>query len=564
MMKSKSIRSKIMGSFLLIILLLIGLGTFSFISFSNIHKQMNHMTQLSFEGINTAKDLEIAVLQKISSLRGYLLTSDPTYLDTFQGYQTVATELAEKTIELSYTEETIDLSTKMGVLNKEYDALANSVFSLHRSGKTAEAIEVMLKQSYPKAMELRIASDDLITLKNDDIEIKEASINSSINNIMMLTIGIIGFIVILSISIGTLVTKSIVNPIKKLISICETVSNGDLTQDISINTKDEIHTLAEAYNQMVLNLRNIIHQTSEASEQVASTSQQLSASCQEVSATSEEVTSSITEIAKVSDDQSIIVNDSTEKVTDIASNIHEVSNNIHIINESSKTTLRTAEDGIQSVKEAVEKMNNIKISTEEASNSIQQLNESSKEIEKIVDAISAIADQTNLLALNAAIEAARAGEAGSGFAVVAEEVRKLAEQSGDFANKIGLLITDIQSRIEGTVRSITNNVDEVNTGAIAVDIASKNFGVIVSEINSVAMKAQDATHLTDIVSQNIEEIVNGFKNISSISQNIASSTEEIATGSEEQAATIEEVANSASYLSAMAQQLQSSIAIFKY
>lgn len=560
----KSIRSKIMGSFLLIILLLIGLGTFSFISFSNIHKQMNHMTQLSFEGINTAKDLEIAVLQKISSLRGYLLTSDPTYLDTFQGYQTVATELAEKTIELSYTEETIDLSTKMGVLNKEYDALANSIFSLHRSGETAEAIEVMLKQSYPKAMELRIASDDLITLKNDDIEIKEASINSSINNIMMLTIGIIGFIVILSISIGTLVTKSIVNPIKKLISICETVSNGDLTQDISINTKDEIHTLAEAYNQMVLNLRNIIHQTSEASEQVASTSQQLSASCQEVSATSEEVTSSITEIAKVSDDQSIIVNDSTEKVTDIASNIHEVSNNIHIINESSKTTLRTAEDGIQSVKEAVEKMNNIKISTEEASNSIQQLNESSKEIEKIVDAISAIADQTNLLALNAAIEAARAGEAGSGFAVVAEEVRKLAEQSGDFANKIGLLITDIQSRIEGTVRSITNNVDEVNTGAIAVDIASKNFGVIVSEINSVAMKAQDATHLTDIVSQNIEEIVNGFKNISSISQNIASSTEEIATGSEEQAATIEEVANSASYLSAMAQQLQSSIAIFKY
>jgi len=203
-----------MGSFLLIILLLIGLGTFSFISFSNIHKQMNHMTQLSFEGINTAKDLEIAVLQKISSLRGYLLTSDPTYLDTFQGYQTVATELAEKTIELSYTEETIDLSTKMGVLNKEYDALANSIFSLHRSGETAEAIEVMLKQSYPRAMELRIASDDLITLKNDDIEIKEASINSSINNIMMLTIGIIGFIVILSISIGTLVTKSIVNPIK--------------------------------------------------------------------------------------------------------------------------------------------------------------------------------------------------------------------------------------------------------------------------------------------------------------------------------------------------------------
>ncbi|MBU5678238.1 methyl-accepting chemotaxis protein [Alkaliphilus sp. MSJ-5] len=560
----KSIRNKIMGGFLLIILLLIGLGTFSFISFSNIHKQMNHMTQLSFEGINTAKDLEIASLEKISSLRGYLLTSDPTYLDTFQDYQTVATELAEKTIELSYTEETIDLSTKMNVLNKEYDVLADSIFSLHRSGETTKAIEVMLKQSYPKAMELRIASDDLITLKNDDIEIIEASINSSINNIMMLTIGIIGFIIILSISIGTLVTKSIVSPIKKLISICETVANGDLTQDISVNTKDEIHTLAEAYNQMVLNLRNIIHQTSEASEQVASTSQQLSASCQEVSATSEEVTSSITEIARVSDDQSIIVNDSTEKVTDIASNIHEVSNNIHIINESSKTTLRTAEDGIQSVKEAVEKMNNIKTSTEEASNSIQQLNESSKEIEKIVDAISAIADQTNLLALNAAIEAARAGEAGSGFAVVAEEVRKLAEQSGDFANKIGLLIVDIQSRIEGTVISITNNVDEVNTGAIAVDIASKNFGVIVSEINSVAMKAQDATHLTDIVSQNIEEIVNGFKNISSISQNIASSTEEIATGSEEQAATIEEVANSASYLSAMAQQLQSSIAIFKY
>ncbi|QUH19377.1 methyl-accepting chemotaxis protein [Alkaliphilus sp. B6464] len=560
----KSIRNKIMGGFLLIILLLIGLGTFSFISFSNIHKQMNHMTQLSFVGINTAKDLEIAALEKISSLRGYLLTSDPTYLDTFQGYQTVATELAEKIIELSYTEETIDLSTKMNVLNKEYDELADSIFSLHRSGETAQAIEVMLKQSYPKAMELRIASDDLITLKNDDIEIIEASISSSINIIMMLTIGIIALIAILSITIGVVVTKSIVNPIKKLISICETVSNGDLTQDISVNTKDEIHILAKAYNQMVLNLRNIIHQTSEASEQVAANSQQLSASCQEISATSEEVTSSITEIARVSDDQSIIVNDSTEKVTDIASNIHEVSNNIHIINESSKTTLRTAEDGIQSVKEAVEKMNNIKTSTEEASNSIQQLNESSKEIEKIVDAISAIADQTNLLALNAAIEAARAGEAGSGFAVVAEEVRKLAEQSGDFANKISLLIADIQNRIEGTVRSITNNVDEVNTGAVAVDIASKNFSVIVTEINSVAMKAQDATHLTDIVSQNIEEVVNGFKNISSISQNIASSTEEIATGSEEQAATIEEVANSASYLSAMAQQLQSSIAIFKY
>src|SRR5690606_19388157 len=152
------------------------------------------------------------------------------------------------------------------------------------------------------------------------------------------------------------------------------------------------------------------------------------------------------------------------------------------INISSKNTLDSAQEGILSSKDAVAKMNNLKIYTEKAAEEIFKLDEASKEIEKIVVTISDIAEQTNLLALNAAIEDARAGEAGRGFSVVAEEVRKLAEQSGQSSRQIAELISNIQYEIDETVKAMESNNREVDSGVHSVTESSNKFSDILNEI----------------------------------------------------------------------------------
>lgn len=353
-------------------------------------------------------------------------------------------------------------------------------------------------------------------------------------------------------------------PISQLIQVTEKVSKGDLTQNINVKTKDEISLLANSFNTMTSSLREVISQSAQVSEQVAATSQELSAASEEVTASSEQISSTVIGVASSANIQAESIEKSTNSIDNMSNNMNYISDNIDKINISTKNTLNSAENGITASRDAVEKINKLKISTKQTSEEINKLNDSSKEIEKIVVTISSIAEQTNLLALNAAIEAARAGDAGRGFSVVAEEVRKLAEQTSQSLSQISTLIWNIQTEIKNSVESMELNNVEVEESVQIVNESSNSFNKILNEINTVVSQIEEVTRLTKEASLSTIEVKEDFNIINDLSNKTVNAVEEIVNSSEQQTAAMEEIASSAMNLATLANELRDSISVFKY
>jgi methyl-accepting chemotaxis protein len=250
-------------------------------------------------------------------------------------------------------------------------------------------------------------------------------------------------------------------------------------------------------------------------------------------------------------------------MNDMATGIGLVAQTSSIVAETSQETAREAELGNESIQKVVRQMHLISDTTQNTSQIIELLDERSKEIGQIVDVITGLAAQTNLLALNAAIEAARAGEQGRGFAVVADEVRKLAEQSEASATQIAGLIQEIQLETTRSVDAMSIGLTEVQSGIELVDDAGAAFQKIFDSTQRIAEQIQDITAASQQMSASSEEVTASVDELTRIARDSSASSQEVAASSEEQTALIQDMTGSISTLSRIAQELQEMVGAFQ-
>ncbi|WP_390622438.1 methyl-accepting chemotaxis protein [Bacillus massilinigeriensis] len=313
---------------------------------------------------------------------------------------------------------------------------------------------------------------------------------------------------------------------------------------------------------MLAHIKDVIMKVREASDMVAASSEELLASAEQTSSATEHIAEASSELAIGADNSVKGAENASISMGDVAIGIGSITDSISNVTDHSKVTSSESEKGNEAITKTIEQMGTINETVMFSSDVIKELGTRSEEIEKIVGVISGISDQTNLLALNAAIEAARAGEHGKGFAVVADEVRKLAEESRKSAEQITNLIRDIQENTNNAVISMGKCTDEVQTGMVLVNHTGDSFKKILNSALDVSKQVEEVSSSITHMSSSVENMAISMAEVSINAENAAQKSQSVAAGAEEQLASMEEITASANSLAHMADDLRKMVGSF--
>ncbi len=407
----------------------------------------------------------------------------------------------EKIPALLRTAEGKRLVANLGEANELYTRLLDRELELHRADKNKEAIALCMS---PEAGEIRRATNDAIAalLKRQEYlsetALAEQQAAQSQAHILLAVFGLTGLFggVLISVWVPATLSRTITS---MMTVIHEIAANNLSVEDLHISSQDELGRAGGALNAMKNNLRGLIQTIARTAEHVASASEEISSSANQQAQSAETQKSQATQVAVA--------------MQEMSSTVHEVSDNSNRASEAARQAAETAREGGTIVDDSLAKMRLIAESVSATAGKVEELGKSSDQIGRIIGVIDDIADQTNLLALNAAIEAARAGEQGRGFAVVADEVRKLAERTTSATKEVAQMVENIQNETKNAVSAMHAGTEQVQAGVHTTSRAGDSLKQIIqmSEqvgemITHIATAAAEQASATEQVNQNVEQI----------------------------------------------------------
>ncbi len=559
-----SVAKKLITSYVLVLVLMAAIVGTSIYATRSLKMEAENLITDAIPLGHAADGLLTDLVNEQTGVRGYLISGDEKYLDSYNLGK------SDLRVKLKEIESKLDKHPIMAQLISEakpkIDAIEtyfDSQVSLIKQGKQEEVLTKIgdgkqLFDSYRESHDK--IREDIDKLTNDAWNDVVNMQNKS--NTLIVVISIIALLI--TIATSYLLIRSISTPVKKVTDTLHRISDGDLTVDtLNIKSKDEIGVLVTSLNKMVANTRDILLKVSDVSTQVAASSEELTASAEQCTKANEQIAEATQKTASGADEQLGSIQHSTDTIKEMSTSIQQISQNSKEMYTLSDKAFSASEHGIITVNDVVAQMNDITLTVSESEHVIRKLGEHSKEIGSIVEIITGITDQTNLLALNAAIEAARAGEQGKGFAVVADEIRKLAEQSKISATQIAKFVKEIQNETENAVISINKGNEKVKDGFAKTQHVAETFQAIKADVTNVNSKVKDVMVSIELVSSQSQVIVSTSETIKKAAEEGAILSQDNSAANEEQVATMEEITASAQALAELADELQSSIAIFK-
>ncbi len=511
----------------------------AFMNVRDIDSNAEEITKVTLEKTIAANNIISAVKSVYLSFAVMISMNDPSLVNAEK--ENIA---SQRKFYIAEIERLNKLETAAGAKEvikkfKEDIAKARSVndrfTQLLDAGARDEAAGYFVRGVQPVSKKIVASLENLVKLQDKSMM---AKLQEMMDNNKKVKLAFLVFCLVsigIGITLSVILTKSITYPIKGSVWAANRMAGGDLTLEFKNTRKDEFGDEMEGVKEMIRKWRILIKGVKDAALSISSASHELSASAEQMSKGSGDQAGRVTQVATATDEMSQTVG--------------EIAHNTQSIATSAEDTVKVAKEGEIVVGQSVQEVREIAQRIDESAQSVRTLGERSTQINEIINVINDIADQTNLLALNAAIEAARAGEQGRGFAVVADEVRKLAERTANSTSEIGSMISAIQSDVEKSVTLMNDVTKKVEAGVELSGRAGESLHVIVKSVDGLL--------------EMVRQIASSTEEMSATSMEISSDIVQIASSSKETSASSEQTAKASIELSRLSSDLEAMVNQFK-
>ena len=515
----------------LILLLLVVLGGLGINGMGKINRGLERIVTVDYSKIKLANDVGVRVGSIIEDIELMLLKDQAGRVEAKQDIDKLRLEykgLMEQ-LEKSETSEKGKLliaEAKTSMVNAK--KANNDVIELSLSGKSDEALAIFIKEAFPLDMKIKDKFKAIIQYQEEQMGLSHTEAIRQFSRARISSVVIICVAVLIGILSSYMIARSIITPVIKMRSMIQDIAQGegDLTKRLDDNSADELGEVSRWFNVFVDKLHGIISQISSTSTQVAAASNQLNSTAEQIATGAEQVAAQSSTVATAGEEMSATSGD--------------IAQNCQMAAEGAQRASQAATSGAAVVEKTVTVMGQIAAKVQESARTVESLGARSDQIGAIIGTIEDIADQTNLLALNAAIEAARAGEQGRGFAVVADEVRALAERTTRATQEISEMIKAIQKETKGAVVAMEQGVHQVETGTMEASRSGEALRDILEQVNAVAMQvnqiataAEEQTATTGEISSNMMQITEVVQQTSQGAQESATAAAQLNGNAEE-------------------------------